>query len=163
MFTMEFQITEGKSADLIEISRIWTDVIDNHAQFDYTFILDKEGSLNFQLMITDALTDPDQVLYVARKGEEIVGFLYGFTKKYSGIFKTRLTAHVSDIAIKKEYKRKSIGSALMHKFEYEFAKSRKADEISLNVHSQNLEGLNFYSELGFNKKLITMQKSLRND
>ena len=163
MFTMEFQITEGKSADLIEISRIWTDVIDNHAKFDYTFTLDREGSLNFQLMITTALTDPDQVLYVSRKGEEIVGFLYGFTKKYSGIFKTRLTAHVSDIAIKKGYKRKSIGTALMHKFENDFAKSRKADEISLNVHSQNLEGLNFYNKLGFSKKLITMRKSLMND
>lgn len=160
---MDFQITEGRSTDLIDISRIWMEVIDNHARFDNSFTLEKEGSLNFQLIITAALNDPNQVLYVARKGEEIVGFLYGFTKKYSGIFKTRLTAHVSDIVIKKEYKRKSIGTALMRRFEEEFAKSRKVDEISLSVHSQNVEGLVFYSKLGFNKKLITMQKSLRND
>ncbi|MCK4973206.1 MAG: GNAT family N-acetyltransferase, partial [Candidatus Heimdallarchaeota archaeon] len=121
------------------------------------------GSLNFQLMVNAALTDLDQVLYVARKGEEIVGFLYGFTKKYSSIFKPKLTAHVSDIAIKKEYRRKKIGTALMHKFENEFAKSRKADEISLNVHSQNVEGLNFYSKLGFSNKFITMKKNLMND
>jgi len=163
MFVMEFQIAESKSSDLIEISRIWIEVIDYHAKFDKSFTLVKEGSLNFQLMITAALTDPNQVLYVARKGEEIVGFLYGFTKKYSGVFKPRLTAHVSDIAIRKKYRRKNIGTALMYKFENEFAKSRKADEISLNVHSQNLEGLNFYDKLGFSKKLITVQKSLRND
>lgn len=160
---MEFLITEGKSTDLIDISRIWTDVIDYHANFDCAFTLVKEGSLNFQLMITSALTDPDQVVYVARKGEEIVGFLYGFTKKYSGVFKARLTAHVSDIAIKKEYRRKGIGTTLMYKFENEFANSKKADEISLNVHMQNLEGLNFYNKLGFSKKLVTMRKSLRND
>ncbi len=85
---MEFQITEGKSSDLIEISRIWTEVIDNHAKFDNAFTLDREGSLNFQLMLAAALTDPDQVLYVVRRREEIVGFLYGFTKKYVGIFTT---------------------------------------------------------------------------
>ncbi|MCK4895163.1 MAG: GNAT family N-acetyltransferase [Candidatus Heimdallarchaeota archaeon] len=163
MFTMDFQITEGRSTDLIDISRIWTEVIDYHAKFDNAFTLDKEGSLNFQLMVNAALTDLDQVLYVARKGEEIVGFLYGFTKKYSSIFKPKLTAHVSDIAIKKEYRRKKIGTALMHKFENEFAKSRKADEISLNVHSQNVEGLNFYSKLGFSNKFITMKKNLMND
>jgi ribosomal protein S18 acetylase RimI-like enzyme len=160
---MEFQITESKSSDLIEISRIWTEVIDYHAKFDNTFTLVKEGSLNFQLMITAALTDSSQVVYVARKGEEVIGFLYGFIKKYSGMFKPRITAHVSDIAIKKDYRRKNIGTALMSKFENEFAKSRKADEISLNVHSQNIEGLNFYNKLGFSKKLITVQKSLRND
>ncbi|MCG3223655.1 MAG: GNAT family N-acetyltransferase [Candidatus Heimdallarchaeota archaeon] len=163
MFVMDFQIAESKSSDLIEISRIWIEVIDFHAKFDKSFTLVKEGSLNFQLMITAALTDPNQVVYVAKKGKEIVGFLYGFIKKYSGMFKPRLTAHVSDITIKKEYRRKNIGTALMHKFEEEFAKSRKADEISLNVHSQNVEGLNFYNKLGFSKKLITLQKSLRND
>ncbi len=66
---MEFQITESKSSDLIEISRIWTEVIDYHAKFDNTFTLVKEGSLNFQLMITAALTDSSQVVYVARKGK----------------------------------------------------------------------------------------------
>ena len=163
MLTMDFQITEGRSTDIIDISRIWIEVIDYHAKFDNAFILDKEGSLNFQLMISAALTDPDQVLYVARKGEEIVGFLYGFTKKYSNIFKPRLTAHVSDVAIKKEYRRKNIGTSLMHKFENEFARTRKADEISLNVHSQNVEGVNFYNKLGFSNKLITMKKNLLND
>lgn len=155
---MDFQITEGKSTDLIDISRIWMEVIDYHAKFDNAFTLNKEGSLNFQLMITAALTDPDQVLYVARKGEEIVGFLYGFSKKYSSVFKPRLTAHVSDIAIKKEYRRKNIGTALMYKFENEFASSRKADEISLNVHSQNVEGLSFYNKLGFRKKTYYFAK-----
>ncbi|MBY9000791.1 MAG: GNAT family N-acetyltransferase [Candidatus Heimdallarchaeota archaeon] len=163
MSTNSFTITEGRAIDLVEISKIWKQVIETHAEFDITFTLDKEGISNFQLMIAKALTDPQQVLYVARKGTEIIGFLYGFTKKYYGIFQTRLTAHVSDLAIKKEYRRNKIGSILMATFEKEFAKSQNVDDISLNVHIQNQQGLTFYDKLGYEKSLVTMRKRLRND
>lgn len=160
---MEFEISEGKPADLIDISRIWIEMIETHANLDSAFQLDNEGSLNFQLMLTSSFKDSDQIVYIVKKDNELVGFLYGFIKKFSGIFKTRITAHVSDITIKKNYRRQGIGTMLMQKFEEDFAKPRKVDEISLNVHAENIDGLRFYNKLGFKRRLISLRKSLRYD
>ena len=161
--TNPFEIREGNPKDLTEVTKIWEQVINMHIEFDSMFTLDKDGISSFQLLIATAMTDSQQVLYVAHKGTEIVGFLYGFVKQYSGFFQKRLTAHVSDIAVKVDYQRNRIGSMLMDKFENEFALNQKADDISLNVHVQNHQGLMFYDKLGFERSLIRMRKILRND
>ena len=99
-------------------------------------------------------------MFVAKKDGKVVGFLYGFMKKYSGFFASRLTAHVSDIVVAEEFRSRNIGKKLMEKFEIEFAKSHKADEISLNVSVQNVRAINFYRNLGYDKKLVTMRKRI---
>lgn len=159
----EFIISELKIASNEAVRRIvdiWEEVINWHSSFDEDFELDQNGRSNFGFMISKAVHDSTQIVYIAKKNNEIVGFLFGYVKKHSGFFRKRTIAHVSDIAVIKSLRRSGIGSALMNKFENEFANANEADELSLYVHSLNSEGKEFYNKLGFDVKLLSMRKKI---
>ncbi|MCE7742055.1 MAG: GNAT family N-acetyltransferase [Candidatus Heimdallarchaeota archaeon] len=159
----EFVITELKlaSKEVVKtIVDIWEEVINWHSSFDSDFALDKDGRSNFGFMVSKAIHDPTQTVYIAKKDNEIIGFVFGYVKKHSGFFKNRIIAHISDIAVVKQYRRTGVGTALMQKFEKGFAKQNDANELSLYVHSQNKEGVDFYNKLGFDIKLLSMRKKL---
>ena len=139
---------------------IWEEVIDWHASFDKDFTLDKDGRANFGFMVSKAAHDPSQVVYLAKKDNVIIGFLFGYVKKHSGFFRKRTIAHISDIAVVKDLRRTGVGTSLMKKFENEFARANEADELSLYVHSRNEESVDFYNKLGFDVKLLSMRKKI---
>ncbi len=157
---LPFSIREFITSDIKEIVEIWTDIIKWHTEFDDEFTLDPEGQSNFSFILKSAFNDPTQTAYVALYDKEIVGFVYGYTKEHSGFFKKRKVAHVSDIAVKEDYRRKGIGTALMRRFEFDFAKKNEAGSITLYVHSKNQQGLDFYKKQRFDTKLISMRKRL---
>ena len=127
-------------------------------KLDKDFVFDSEGKANFKFVIETAMNDLTQVVYVVKFEKEVVGFLYGYIRIYSGFFRKRIIAHISDITIQEEFRRKGIGTELMKKFEHEFAKTNNANCMSLNVHVKNSSGLDFYDNLGFTRNLISMKK-----
>ena len=155
-----FEITKGSKKDIGEILNLWTQTINWHAEFDKDFIFDSEGKANFKFVLETAMNDATQAVYVAKYEKQVVGFLYGYIRIYSGFFRKRIIAHISDITIQEEFRRKGIGTELMRKFEYEFAKINNANCMSLNVHAKNLSGLEFYDNLGFTRNFISMKKEL---
>ena len=155
-----FKIMKGTEGDIKDIVKLWTETINQHAEFDRDFILDSEGKVNFHFVLETALRDKTQVLLVAKEDIEIIGFLYGYIKTHSGFFKRRIIAHISDIAVKDNFRRKGVGKELMRCFEEDFAKKNQVDCMSLYVHIQNQSGLEFYDNLGFERKLISMKKDL---
>ncbi|OLS32757.1 MAG: putative N-acetyltransferase [Candidatus Heimdallarchaeota archaeon AB_125] len=156
----EIQLTKAEKEDIKEIVKIWVETIDWHAKFDEDFTLDKDGKTNFSFMVSKALYEPTQVVFVAKSGNKVIGFLYGFTKKHSGFFKKRVIAHISDIAVDDDFRRLGIGSKLMEKFEKDFARENQADELTLYVHLLNESGVKFYEKLGYSVKLLSMRKKL---
>ncbi|NPD88550.1 MAG: GNAT family N-acetyltransferase [Asgard group archaeon] len=158
--SLTFTIREFNLSDIDFIVEIWVDILNWHAEFDQEFILDPEGRTNFRFVLKSAFSDPSQTVYIALHEEEIVGFVYGYIKKHSGFFKKRTVAHVSDIAVKENYRRKGIGTALMRRFELDFARKNGVNGLSLYVHFNNEQGLNFYEKLGFDIKLASMRKNL---
>ncbi len=155
-----FEIIKGLKEDIEEIIDLWIQTINWHAEFEKDFILDSEGKTNFKFVLETATNDITQALYVAKFEKKVVGFLYGYIRTYSGFFKKRIIAHISDITIQEEFRRKGIGTELMKKFENEFARNNNANCMSLNVHVKNSSGLGFYDNLGFTKNLISMKKDL---
>ena len=157
---LPFRIREFITSDIKDIVEIWIEIIKWHTKFDDEFTLDPEGQSNFSFILKSAFNDPTQTAYVALYDNEIVGFVYGYTKEHSGFFKKRKVAHISDIAVKEGYRRKGIGTALMRRFELDFAKENESGSITLYVHSKNQQGLDFYKKHGFDTKLISMRKKL---
>jgi ribosomal protein S18 acetylase RimI-like enzyme len=155
-----FEINKGSKEDIEEIIDLWSQTINWHAEFDKDFIFDSEGKANFKFVLETAINDITQAVYVAKSGKKIIGFLYGYIRTFTGFFRKRIIAHISDITIQDEFRRKGIGTELMKKFEYEFARSNNANCMSLNVHVKNSSGLRFYDNLGFTKNLLSMKKDL---
>jgi ribosomal protein S18 acetylase RimI-like enzyme len=158
--SLSFFIREFILSDINKIVEIWMEVIKWHTEFDDEFTLDPDGDTNFSFVLRSAFTDPTQIVYVALYDKEIVGFVYGYTKEHSGFFMKRKVAHVSDIAVKEYYRGKGIGTALMRRFELDFAKKNEASSITLYVHTKNKQGIDFYNKHGFDTKLISMRKKL---
>jgi ribosomal protein S18 acetylase RimI-like enzyme len=157
----EIRLSKATKEDVKDIVKIWAETIDWHSQFDEDFKLDKDGKANFSFMVSKALYESTQVVYVAKSEERLVGFLFGYTKKHSGFFRKRVVAHISDIAVDEEFRRQGIGSKLMAKFEKDFARENQADELTLYVHLLNESGVKFYEKLGYSVKLLSMRKKLR--
>ena len=154
-------IREGEKKDIPSILKLWIDTIKWHTELDKDFTLAKDGVQNFELVLTNALGNSSQIIIVAEENNSIVGFLYGYLKKYTGFFRRRIVAHISDITVREEYRRKGIGTALMEIFENDFARNNDANDLSLFVHAKNSAGSDFYSHLGFEVTLLTMQKTIK--
>ena len=154
-------IRQGETKDIPSILKLWTDTINWHAELDRDFTLATDGIQNFELVLTNAITNSSQVVLVAEENEIIIGFLYGYIKKYTGFFRRRIVAHISDIAVCEEHRRKRAGTALMEKFEQDFARANDSNDLSLFVHTKNKMGTEFYKYLGFDVTLLTMQKTIK--
>ena len=155
-----YKIIKGKEEDLEDIVKLWVEIIEWHATIDSNFMLDIEGKENFTTMLHIALNDSSQVVYVAKEEDTLIGFLYGYIKNLSGFFMHRIVAHISDIAVLIEHRRKGIGTALINKFHKDIALKFKATDITLYVHVNNTDAIDFYHNLGFNDRLLTMERKI---
>ncbi len=156
-----FIIRTARKEDLKEIIELWIETIIFHAELDDDFTLDKDGAKNFELVLANAINDSTQVLLIATEQDEMIGFLYGYLKKYEGFFKKRTIAHISDIAVKEHYRRRGLGTALMERFENDFSMKNTSDDLSLFVHIKNDAGVKFYKDLGYDITLLTMKKTCK--
>ena len=77
-------IRKGERKDIPLILKIWSKTINWHAELDKDFTLAEDGIQNFELVLTNALGNSSQIVIVAEENDNIVGFLYGYLKKYSG-------------------------------------------------------------------------------
>ncbi|MHA1686526.1 MAG: GNAT family N-acetyltransferase [Candidatus Heimdallarchaeaceae archaeon] len=157
----EVEIAKATLSDIDDIIEIWKDIINWHSSFDKDFALDMEGTQNYKMMLNTALVDLSQIVLVAKLDHKVVGFLYGYLKKYSGFFKKRNVAHISDIAVIEQHRNKGIGSLLVNYFKDHFAEQNNADEITLYVHIQNENAIKFYKRHKFETKLLIMRKKLK--
>jgi [ribosomal protein S18]-alanine N-acetyltransferase len=77
---------------------------------------------------------------VAEQGDRVVGFMI-----YE-LHKTRL--HILNFAVAPQYRRRGIGSQMVHKLVGKLSSQRRTD-ISLEVRETNLEAQLFFRETGF--------------
>ena len=57
-------------------------------------------------------------------------------------------AHIMNIAIKKEHRRKKLGTKLLE-YLISYAENEKKDSITLEVNEQNIPAINLYKKLNF--------------
>jgi len=86
-----------------------------------------------------------------RKKEKIIGFIAFYDNN-----RTLGYAFISLICVLKEYQGKGIGERLMNKC-ISYVKNKNFKSIKLEVDNKNINGLSFYSKLGFNVEEIKQQ------
>lgn len=106
----------------------------------------------------ETLENNEDVALVAEEGDEIVGVLLGEFKTSRWLKNSRV-AHISNLGIKKDYRRKGVGRQLMDCF-FELCKNRKIQEIRLGVYIDNVPAYKFYEDYGFRPLQQTMTLDL---
>ena len=103
-------------------------------------------------ILQNELNNPNSEYFIAKQDNEILGF--------AGIWKSIDDVHITDIVVKKIYRKKHIGSALLQKL-IDTAKEQNFKSITLEVNENNLPAINLYTKFLF-KKLGIRKKYYKN-
>jgi ribosomal-protein-alanine N-acetyltransferase len=95
----------------------------------------------FPVFLNFLLREPNGFL-IAKMNDQIVGYIVGVTEKDIGT--------IDSIAVKKDYRRKSIGKKLLDSI-IEYFKLKNISIINLQVRIDNYEAISFYEKNGFKK------------
>ncbi len=98
------------------------------------------------------LKNPVSLFYVAKKDEKVVGYIIAWIVGDE--------MHILNVAVKREERRKRIGSFLMRKIISE-ASEKNVKRIYLEVRVSNHPAINFYKKEGF-KIIYTRKHYYRN-
>lgn len=98
------------------------------------------------------LNNPNSHYIVAKIHTEIVGF--------AGIWKSVDDVHITDIVVKKDFRKRGIGSLLLQKL-ISISKELKFKELTLEVNSNNEPAQKLYLKFGF-KELGIRKKYYNN-
>jgi len=120
------------------------------------------GPVRSEEYIAGLISGKDAGLFVAQTEGQIVGLTCAHIRESSPvpILVPRRHAFVDSLVATKRYRRKGIGRALMGKV-YEWALSKKAESVELNVWTFNEGATVFYHRLGYETASQRMIKQLR--
>lgn len=101
----------------------------------------------------------ENVCYIVKENDDILGYtlLKVTTTKADAHMTKRKVAFVEEIAVKKGYRGKGIGSMLLSKVE-EHAKEANANVIDFRVFDFNENAKKFYSKHGYKVRAFEMEK-----
>ena len=145
--------------DLSQICDLWYDMLLDHKNYEIYYRPSYDSKDQFRSMLSWALTTRDRFVFVCEENHEVIGFLYGILKSIPPVFMKGVEAHVSDIAVKNEFRSKGYGKKLMDHFQV-FAEKEGANVMSLNVHIKNTRAIEFYEKTDWKKQMLVMRKEL---
>lgn len=106
----------------------------------------------------DVLNDPNQTLFVAEMGAEVVGVALVELRNNidDPIFRTCRYGHIIDIAVAAARRGHGIGRMLMERI-HQWGHAQGISEIELQVWHRNDQAIGFYEKLGYQKWRHTMR------
>ena len=122
-----------------EIRQYHNDLLDNY----FTPQNDEFEKIGY----LESLENDNTIALVAEYNKKIVGVLLGEFKVSPWMTKSKI-AHIANIGINKENRRKGIGEQLIKTF-FDICKDKGVDEIRLGVYNKNINAYKFYESYGF--------------
>ncbi|MEZ9574507.1 N-acetyltransferase family protein [Vibrio sp. 10N.261.55.F4] len=106
------------------------------------------------------LDDPECLVYVALKGELIVGFISGhFCELISTVSKSVPMGSVDELFVLPDYRKESIAEKLFSKVEATFD-DYGVEQVFVEVWDFNSPAKDFYQKMGFTPHIQWMRKAL---
>lgn len=92
-------------------------------------------------ILKEELENPNSMYIIAKKDNEILGF--------AGIWDDTYNMHITNIAVKKIYRRQGIGKKLLYRL-IQITKEKNKETITLEVSEKNKIAQELYKSTGFN-------------
>lgn len=154
------EIRLATKADFEQVGIIFAEENQFHAEL-VPEIIQVTDPIMTQEWFDDVFNDPNQTLFVAEMGKDIVGVaLIAIRNSIDDpIFKQRRYVHISEIAVVASHRGRGIGRLLMEKI-HQWGLAQGIAEIELQVWERNEQAIGFYENLGHQKWRRTMRFSL---
>ena len=149
----------AKLEDLETINNYWWDLITEQNNFDDRIVdteINKHRSMNF---LRERIVQGG--MYVAENmHSEIIGL--GSIAQDLHFLQSQINVwNLADIWVRPEYRRRGIASKIVIHLE-KIAFEKGAEEVRLNVYSNNISANKLYSSLGYSSKINIFSKSFTN-
>jgi GNAT superfamily N-acetyltransferase len=147
MLESEIIIRNAEDMDIPRIIELWKEHLDYHAKYDSFFERAEGSETGFQKYLTDNLANIG--LYIAEINSKIVGFILLEIEIRPPCFVNRNFGMISDIAVTKEFRFRTIGKQLL-KHALPWFKERNINRIETRILVANPSATAFWSSAGFN-------------
>ena len=157
---MDFFIRKASMNDYDRINELFWQSDQYHYENE-PYIYEKTTGGNRSKEYIETLLNGEENLFIVLEQEgEIIGFLYAYgeTKGNLPIHKKRKFLVIDNIVIDESHQRRGYGEKLLD-YVIEFAKTRKYNDIVLNVFSFNEKAIKLYAKKEF--KILTQEMILR--
>jgi ribosomal protein S18 acetylase RimI-like enzyme len=153
-------IRDATEANLDRVAELWTEMIDLHRDLDERFWVRKpDAQESFRKSMAESLGNAQRVLVVAEVDGRVAGFGHGSICSEPTTMSERPCAFISDVSIGFDFRGKGIGRKLMDAATARLA-ALGAEDLTLATAVKNECAVGFYEDLGFERHMITMWKSL---
>ena len=110
---------------------------------------------SYDALLPDGLETPDNHLFVAARGQQVLGWLWFKVTRDWGV----TSAFVYDLEVRPEHRRQRVASAVMRLLEDE-ARDLGASKFALHVFGQNTGARDLYAKSGYRITDYSMAKDL---
>ena len=122
--------------------------------------IDEAEQKDFVNSLSKSLKKKNEIILVAEKDEKIIGYIEGYLYNWDwSDYSNIKLAHINDISVAENYRRKNIGTKLLEEFE-KWAESKKCFYLGLNVWINNKRAIKFYKKNKFDDYLMYMIKKI---
>ena len=150
------RIREITEKDFTAVRKIFVESSSFHEQVDSIFASINEADQIWINYITTIFQQDDFKIYVALRGEQIVGFCVGQIIEKPPVYQVKKIGQVNNIAVKEGHKRQGIGKVLSETINAWFM-TQQVNHIELLVATNNPQSLGFWNKMGgreFMKKMV---------
>jgi len=106
-------------------------------------------------MLRKSLQDPNCEIFVAEVGDQVVGFIE--VRVFPDFVEGSIIAIIQNLIVEKDYRKLGIGSKLLERA-IDKAEKQNAIEIHVWTDFDNQQAINFYTEHGFKKRALLLEK-----
>lgn len=158
---MDVKIREAAHGDYQSLCKIYEELDEFHRLNHPELFVKPEDCARTTDYIDEIIDSDGKVLFVAEIDSEIVGFAECYIQRSSDfpVVKKREWIQLENIAVKKEYQKQHVGSALLRKV-VQWAHSKSINRIELKVYSFNNNAAEFYADNSFKDLSKTMYLDL---
>jgi ribosomal protein S18 acetylase RimI-like enzyme len=159
---MELVIREATPFDYENLGELFDEADKLHRDHLADRFQKPKGPARDKAFILGLLADRTVEIFVVEGNGKLLGLVQAAVKDSPplSIFVPRCYVVVDTLVVKEDFRQQGIGQKLMDKV-HQWAISRGASEVELNVYEFNQEAMAFYRQLGYETISQKMSKPLR--
>jgi GNAT superfamily N-acetyltransferase len=142
------RIIKADESHIPQITEIWKELVDLHADILPFYTRREEGPGNFEKYARLSIMSDKSLMLVALEDDQVVAYSISNVAKHPPVYLTEIYGLISDMAVRSGHRRKGVGDAMLREIKEWFA-SRGIHRIELHATPGNTSGYSFWKKHGF--------------
>lgn len=153
------KIRKARLSDVPKITELGLEILNYHRKLDDYFTPSKEAKVAYQQFFRKCIYSRKQLLLVAEKDDQIIGYALAGVGSRPPVFKIRKIGLLNDMYILPKYRRLGVGKDLYEAVSIWF-KEKGLKYVHLHFHNNNYIGRKAWAKYGFNEFMSLSRRKI---